>query len=27
VCLAGATIALVNLLVWWRGFHRQEAAN
>ncbi|CSM41776.1 putative transport protein [Shigella sonnei] len=18
---------LVNLLVWWRGFHRQEAAN
>ncbi|OOJ23470.1 MFS transporter [Escherichia coli] len=26
-CLAGATIALVNLLVWWRGFHRQEAAN
>lgn len=26
VCLAGATIALVNLLVWWRGFHRQEAA-
>ncbi|MCI6599505.1 MAG: transporter, partial [Shigella dysenteriae] len=21
------TIALVNLLVWWRGFHRQEAAN
>ena len=27
VCLAGATIALVTLLVWWRGFHRQEAAN
>ncbi|EPY8570500.1 MFS transporter [Shigella flexneri] len=27
VCLAGAMIALVNLLVWWRGFHRQEAAN
>ena len=27
VCLAGATIAPVNLLVWWRGFHRQEAAN
>lgn len=27
VCLAGATIALVNLLVWWRGFHRQEAVN
>ncbi|MEC9672031.1 MFS transporter [Escherichia marmotae] len=27
VCLAGAVIALVNLVVWWRGFHRQEAAN
>ncbi|MCZ8867868.1 MFS transporter [Escherichia albertii] len=27
VCLAGATIALVNLLVWWRGFHHQKAAN
>lgn len=25
VCLAGATLALLNLLVWWRGFHRQEA--
>ncbi len=20
-------LPLVNLLVWWRGFHRQEAAN
>ena len=27
VCLAGASLALLNLLVWWRGFHRQEAAN
>lgn len=27
VCLAGSTIAVLNLLVWWRGFHRQEAAN
>ncbi|MTH47310.1 MFS transporter [Intestinirhabdus alba] len=26
VCLAGASIAILNLLVWWRGFHRQEAA-
>ncbi|ECH9159549.1 MFS transporter [Salmonella enterica subsp. enterica] len=22
VCLAGVTVALLNLLVWWRGFHR-----
>ncbi|KAB1391523.1 transporter, partial [Salmonella enterica subsp. enterica serovar Schwarzengrund] len=21
------TVALLNLLVWWRGFHRQEAVN
>ncbi|WP_338843691.1 MFS transporter [Citrobacter europaeus] len=27
VCLAGTTVALLNLLVWWRGFHRQEAVN
>ncbi|CDZ85532.1 major facilitator superfamily protein [Citrobacter koseri] len=27
VCLAGTTVAALNLLVWWRGFHRQEAAN
>lgn len=27
VCLAGMTIAILNLLVWWRGFHRQEAVN
>ena len=25
VCAAGATMAALNLLVWWRGFHRQEA--
>lgn len=27
VCLADVTVALLNLLVWWRGFHRQEAVN
>ncbi|WP_373963289.1 MFS transporter [Kosakonia sacchari] len=26
VCLAGSVLALLSLLVWWRGFHRQEAA-
>lgn len=25
VCLAGVTMATLNLLVWWRGFHRQTA--
>lgn len=25
VCLAGTTMAALNLLVWWRGFHRQTA--
>lgn len=25
VCLAGAGIAVLNLLVWWRGYHRQAA--
>ncbi|MCS2168948.1 MFS transporter [Scandinavium sp. TWS1a] len=25
VCVAGVTMAALNLLVWWRGFHRQEA--
>ena len=25
VCTAGAIMAVLNLLVWWRGFHRQEA--
>lgn len=27
VCLVGTTVAILNLLVWWRGFHRQEAVN
>lgn len=27
VCLAGMSVAVLNLLVWWRGFHRQEAVN
>lgn len=27
VCLVGTTVALLNLLVWWRGYHRQEAVN
>lgn len=27
VCLGGTTVAILNLLVWWRGFHRQEAVN
>lgn len=27
VCPAGTTVAILNLLVWWRGFHRQEAVN
>lgn len=25
VCLAGAVVAMLNLAVWWRGYHRQEA--
>lgn len=25
VCAIGATMAVLNLLVWWRGYHRQEA--
>ncbi|MFW0767325.1 MFS transporter [Trabulsiella odontotermitis] len=25
VCLAGAVVAALNLLVWWRGFHRMAA--
>ena len=24
VCLAGATVALLNLLVWWKGYHRHN---
>lgn len=25
VCLAGSIVAALNLLVWWRGYHHQEA--
>lgn len=25
VCVAGTVMAILNLLVWWRGYHRQEA--
>ena len=25
VCLAGSLVAVVNLLVWWWGYHRQDA--
>lgn len=25
VCAIGAIMAILNLLVWWRGYHRQEA--
>lgn len=25
VCTVGSVMALLNLLVWWRGYHRQEA--
>ncbi|UGB04709.1 MFS transporter [Leclercia sp. G3L] len=25
VCAVGTVMALVNLLAWWRGYHRQEA--
>ncbi|AUU86692.1 MFS transporter [Leclercia adecarboxylata] len=25
VCAVGSVMALLNLLVWWRGYHRQEA--
>ncbi|MCI2290541.1 MFS transporter [Enterobacter sp. I4] len=25
VCAIGAIVAAVNLLVWWRGYHRQDA--
>lgn len=24
VCLAGSSMAVLNLLVWWRGYHRQD---
>ncbi|WP_130099311.1 MFS transporter [Siccibacter turicensis] len=26
VCIAGAVVALLNLVVWWRGYHRQSEA-
>ncbi|QFH51225.1 MFS transporter [Leclercia adecarboxylata] len=25
VCAVGAVMAILNLLVWWRGYHRQDA--
>lgn len=25
VCAIGAIVAAINMLVWWRGYHRQEA--
>lgn len=25
VCVVGTVMAILNLLVWWRGYHRQEA--
>jgi len=25
VCMAGTLVAVVNLLIWWRGYHRQQA--
>jgi len=27
VCLAGTLVAVINLIVWWRGYHLQEAIN
>lgn len=27
VCTIGAIVATLNLLVWWRGYHRQDAIN
>ncbi|MEE9658778.1 MFS transporter [Enterobacter cloacae complex sp. CARB60] len=27
VCAIGAIVAALNLLVWWRGYHRQDAIN
>jgi Arabinose efflux permease len=27
VCAIGSIVAALNLLVWWRGYHRQEAAH
>jgi hypothetical protein len=25
VCVVGTLVAAVNLLIWWRGYHLQEA--
>jgi predicted MFS family arabinose efflux permease len=25
VCLVGSAMAVINLVIWWRGYHRQEA--
>ena len=27
VCAIGAIVATINLLVWWRGYHRQDATH
>jgi len=27
VCLAGTLVAVINLIIWWRGYHLQEAIN
>ena len=27
VCAIGAIVATINLLVWWRGYHRQDASH
>ncbi|MEA9394170.1 MFS transporter [Lelliottia amnigena] len=27
VCLAGTLVAVINIIIWWRGYHLQEAIN
>lgn len=27
VCLAGIVVAVINVIIWWRGYHLQEAIN
>ncbi len=27
VCLAGTVVAVINVIIWWRGYHLQEAIN
>lgn len=27
VCLAGTLVAVINVIIWWRGYHLQEAIN